>query len=95
MDQKSISKAVIRRLPRYYRYLGELMEEGVERISSNELSEKMRVTACCLKSELLVLLYIIVKIKSIIIHFICCQIRIFVLLFSHMHLRNTKENGSL
>ena len=45
MDEKGISKAVIRRLPRYYRYLGELLEEGVERISSNELSEKMRVTA--------------------------------------------------
>ncbi len=45
MDEKCISKAVIRRLPRYYRYLGELLEDGVERISSNELSSKMRVTA--------------------------------------------------
>ena len=32
-------------LPRYYRYLGELMEDGVERISSNELRERMKVTA--------------------------------------------------
>ena len=31
VEQKEISKAVISRLPRYYRYLGELMEEGVER----------------------------------------------------------------
>ena len=36
MDAKEISKAVIKRLPRYYRYLGELMEEKVERISSND-----------------------------------------------------------
>ena len=35
-DERQISKAVISRLPRYYRYLGELMEEGIERISSNE-----------------------------------------------------------
>ena len=40
MERKEISKAVISRLPRYYRYLGELIEEGVERISSNELSNR-------------------------------------------------------
>ena len=45
MERKEISKAVISRLPRYYRYLGELIEEGVERISSNELSSRMKVTA--------------------------------------------------
>ena len=45
MEAKQISKAVIKRLPRYYRYLGELMEDNVERISSNDLSKKMRVTA--------------------------------------------------
>ena len=38
MQDKKISSAVIRRLPRYYRYLGELMETGVQRISSKELS---------------------------------------------------------
>ena len=43
--EKEISQAVIRRMPRYYRYLGELLEEGVERISSNDLSRRMRVTA--------------------------------------------------
>ena len=45
METKQISKAVIKRLPRYYRYLGELMEDNVERISSNELSKKMHTTA--------------------------------------------------
>ena len=52
VDEKSISKAVIRRLPRYYRYLGELLEEGVERISSNELSSKMPVTASQIRQDL-------------------------------------------
>lgn len=52
MDEKSISKAVIRRLPRYYRYLGELLEESVERISSNELSSKMHVTASQIRQDL-------------------------------------------
>ena len=52
VDSKPISKAVIKRLPRYYRYLGELMQEGVERISSNELSERMRVTASQIRQDL-------------------------------------------
>ena len=50
--EKEISKAVIPRLPRYYRYLGELMEDGVERISSNELSQKMKVTASQIRQDL-------------------------------------------
>ena len=45
MQDKSISQAVIGRLPRYYRYLGDLKDEGVERISSKELSMLMKVTA--------------------------------------------------
>ena len=52
MEEKCISKAVIKRLPRYYRYLDELIEEGVERISSNELSEKMQVTASQIRQDL-------------------------------------------
>ena len=52
MERKEISKAVISRLPRYYRYLGELMEEGVERISSNELSIRMKVTASQIRQDL-------------------------------------------
>ena len=52
MDEKGISKAVIKRLPRYYRYLGELMEHGIERISSGELSELMKVTASQIRQDL-------------------------------------------
>ena len=52
MEAKEISKAVIKRLPRYYRYLGELMEENVERISSNDLSKKMHVTASQIRQDL-------------------------------------------
>lgn len=52
MEHKEISRAVIKRLPRYYRYLGELLEEGIERISSNELSERMKVTASQIRQDL-------------------------------------------
>ena len=52
MEAKQISKAVIKRLPRYYRYLGELLEDYVERISSNDLSKKMRVTASQIRQDL-------------------------------------------
>ena len=53
MDEtKKISAAVIRRLPRYYRYLGELIESGVQRISSKELSGKMKVTASQIRQDL-------------------------------------------
>ena len=52
MEAKQILKAVIKRLPRYYRYLGELLEDNVERISSNDLSKKMRVTASQIRQDL-------------------------------------------
>lgn len=52
MSEKGISSAVIRRLPRYYRYLGELLENDVVRISSKELSEKMKVTASQIRQDL-------------------------------------------
>lgn len=39
-------------MPRYYRYLGELLESGVERISSNELSNLMKVTASQIRQDL-------------------------------------------
>lgn len=52
MERKEISQAVISRLPRYYRYLGELRDEGVERISSQELSQKMHVTASQIRQDL-------------------------------------------
>ncbi|MDE5782307.1 MAG: redox-sensing transcriptional repressor Rex [Lachnospiraceae bacterium] len=52
MVKNGISTAVIKRLPRYYRYLGELMEAGTERISSNELSKLMNVTASQIRQDL-------------------------------------------
>ena len=52
VERKEISNAVIKRLPRYHRYLGELMESGVERISSNDLSSKMNVTASQIRQDL-------------------------------------------
>ncbi len=52
MEEKEISKAVVKRLPRYYRYLGDLLESGVERISSNELSDRMNVTASQIRQDL-------------------------------------------
>lgn len=51
MEAKGISQAVIGRLPRYFRYLGELKDEGVERISSQELSELMKVTASQIRQD--------------------------------------------
>lgn len=41
-NEKSISPAVIKRLPRYYRYLGDLLKNDVVRISSKELSPETR-----------------------------------------------------
>ncbi len=52
MEHRKISRAVISRLPRYYRYLGDLLEDGVERISSNDLSKKMHVTASQIRQDL-------------------------------------------
>lgn len=51
MEAKEISQAVIARLPRYFRYLGELKDEGVERISSQELSGLMKVTASQIRQD--------------------------------------------
>ena len=51
MADKEISQAVISRLPRYFRYLGDLKEKGVERISSQELSDIMKVTASQIRQD--------------------------------------------
>lgn len=48
----NISTSVIRRLPRYYRYLKDLKEKNILRISSRELSEKMGVTASQIRQDL-------------------------------------------
>ena len=52
ISEKEISPAVIKRLPRYYRYLGELLENEVVRISSKDLSERMKVTASQIRQDL-------------------------------------------
>lgn len=51
MDKK-VSLAVIKRLPRYYRFLGDLLDNDIKRISSKELSEKMDVTASQIRQDL-------------------------------------------
>lgn len=52
MKKDKISGAVIRRLPKYYRYLRDLEREGVERISSQELSSKMGIKATQIRQDL-------------------------------------------
>ena len=47
-----VSISVIKRLPRYYRFLGELKENGIVRISSKDLSEKMGFTASQIRQDL-------------------------------------------
>ncbi|MCR4686844.1 MAG: redox-sensing transcriptional repressor Rex [Lachnospiraceae bacterium] len=51
MEANGISQAVISRLPRYYRYLGDLKDEGIERISSHDLSVRMNVTASQIRQD--------------------------------------------
>lgn len=48
----TISDSVIKRLPRYYRFLGELKDSGIARISSRELAEKMGLTASQIRQDL-------------------------------------------
>ena len=47
-----VSPVVVRRLPRYHRYLGELLREGIYRISSAELSKMMEVNASQIRQDL-------------------------------------------
>lgn len=51
MDKK-ISMAVTRRLPRYYRYLSDLLIEEINRVSSKELSRRMGITASQIRQDL-------------------------------------------
>lgn len=51
MDKK-ISVAVIKRLPRYYRYLGDLLDNDITRISSNDLAKRMSLTASQIRQDL-------------------------------------------
>ncbi len=47
-----VSNSVIKRLPRYYRFLGELKNKGIVRISSKDLSERMGLTASQIRQDL-------------------------------------------
>ena len=49
---RMISMTVVKRLPRYYRYLGDLSDRGVTRISSMELSQLMNITASQIRQDL-------------------------------------------
>ena len=51
MDNKKVPGVVIKRLPRYYRYLGDLLDQGISRISSSALSKKMNVTASQIRQD--------------------------------------------
>ncbi len=51
-EKKDISMSVIKRLPRYYRFLGELKKRGISRISSRELSQMMGFTASQIRQDL-------------------------------------------
>ena len=51
-SEKKVSMAVINRLPRYFRYLGDLLESDITRISSKELSVKMNITASQIRQDL-------------------------------------------
>ncbi len=51
MNNKSVPDIVIKRLPRYYRYLGDLIDQGILRISSASLSKKMNVTASQIRQD--------------------------------------------
>ncbi|MBE7048252.1 MAG: redox-sensing transcriptional repressor Rex [Ruminococcaceae bacterium] len=50
-DKREVPIVVVKRLPRYYRYLGELLRQGITRISSGELSAKMGVTASQIRQD--------------------------------------------
>ena len=52
MNRENISKSVIRRLPRYYRFLCELEENDTERVSSSKLAQIMRTTASQVRQDL-------------------------------------------
>ena len=49
--EKNVPAVVIKRLPRYYRYLSDLLTQGITRISSNVLSQKMNVTASQIRQD--------------------------------------------
>ena len=50
-SHKQVPEVVIKRLPRYYRYLSDLLKVDVQRISSGTLSKKMQVTASQIRQD--------------------------------------------
>ncbi|AUN15787.1 redox-sensing transcriptional repressor Rex [[Clostridium] sordellii] len=52
MSNRNISMAVIRRLPKYHRYLGDLLDKDIQRISSKELSDIIGFTASQIRQDL-------------------------------------------
>ena len=50
--RENISMSVIRRVPRYYRYLSDMLENGITRISSRELAQRMGLTASQIRQDL-------------------------------------------
>ncbi len=52
MKDKKVPAAVIQRMPRYYRYLGDLLAKGASRVSSAELSRRMGITASQIRQDL-------------------------------------------
>ena len=51
-QRKKVSDAVVKRLPRYYRHLSQLLESNLERISSTELAQRMNITASQVRQDL-------------------------------------------
>ncbi len=52
MSEKQVPLVVVKRLPRYHRYLGELLKNNISRVSSTKLSKKMGVTASQIRQDL-------------------------------------------
>ena len=50
-DKSYVSEAVMRRMPKYYRYLTDLEKSGIERVSSKELSHRMGLTASQIRQD--------------------------------------------
>ena len=51
MERNDISISVIKRLPRYYRFLAALKDSGVQKISSKELAKRMGLTASQIRHD--------------------------------------------
>lgn len=52
VSSKKVSVEVVKRLPRYYRYLRDLLDSGINRISSQALGKKMNITASQIRQDL-------------------------------------------